>query len=260
MVSDNNSGQSRVHPIADERIKAHILIADDEASLAEALCNMLSNEGYEVTVVRDGVEAVDAVGRFHPDLVILDIMMPRLDGFGACERIRRIDPDIAVIILSAKSDIIDKKVGFRAGADDYLTKPFSMEEMLLRVEALLRRRSRQMATANSDDDHPDAEQKLMKPVRIGDLVIDPLHYEVTVRGKQASLTPKEFQILALMADSPGKAFTRQDLIESIWGADYDATAISIPVYVRRIREKIEEDPSNPQYLKTVWHYGYRLGD
>lgn len=230
-----------------------VLVADDELSLREALSIILRSAGYEVCEACDGAQAVAVFARERPDLAILDVMMPKLDGFDTCESIREIDPDVPVLMLTAKGDIGDKRSGFRAGADDYVTKPFNDEELILRVEALLRRRGRGDGVGESN--------KLMQTVRIGDLVIDPCRYEVSVNGRVINLTPKEFQILALMADHPGKVFTREDLIESIWGEEYERTgSISIPVYVRRIREKIEEDPSDPKYLQTVWRFGYRLGD
>lgn len=229
-----------------------ILLADDEKSLCGALGIILRDAGYEVFVAHDGREAVEVFGRERPDLAILDVMMPWLDGFEVCERIRETSPDVPVLMLSAKGDIVDKKIGFRSGADDYVVKPFDDEELILRVEALLRRRAR--------DASSEGPAKLMQAVRIGDLVIDPRRCEVAVAGSVISLTPKEFQILALMADNPGKVFTREDLIEAIWGKEFETGSISIPVYVRRIREKIERDPSNPAYLQTVWRFGYRLGD
>lgn len=229
-----------------------IMLADDEQSLCDALEIILEDSGYEVCVACDGAQAIELFKSDRPDLVILDVMMPKFDGYEVCEAVRAINPDVPLLMLSAKGDIVDKKSGFKAGADDYLVKPFNDEELLLRVEALLRRRSR--------GGDPSEPRKLMQTVQIGDLVIDPRRCEVTVGGRVISLTPKEFQILALMADHPGKVFTREDLIESIWGKEYEAGAISIPVYVRRIREKIEADPSSPKYLQTVWRFGYRLGD
>lgn len=230
-----------------------IMLADDERSLCDALQIILEDAGYEVLCAHDGAEAVRLFSEEHPGLVVLDVMMPRLNGFEACEEIRAIDPNVPVLMLTAKGDIVDKKTGFKAGADDYLTKPFNDEELVLRVEALLRRQAKSTSAGES--------KKLMQTVRIGDLTIDPLRYEVSVKGRVINLTPKEFQILALMADYPGKVFTREDLIESIWGEEYEkAGSISIPVYVRRIREKIEDDPSDPRYLQTVWRFGYRLGD
>ena len=144
----------------------------------------------------------------------------------------------------------DKKIGFHAGADDYMVKPFNDEELLLRIEALLRRRGR------GEGATPSA---VGQTVVVGAMTIDPRRCEVAVGGRVVALTPKEFQIVATMAESPGKVFTREDLIELVWGREYDAASVSIPVYIRRIREKVEADPSNPLYVQTVWGFGYRLG-
>ena len=229
----------------------NIMLADDDEGLRQVIERIVVEDGYDFCCAGTGSEALALYEAEHPDLVILDVMMPRLDGFEVCAEIRDVLPDTPVLMLSAKGDIVDKKSGFRAGADDYVVKPFNDEELLLRVEALLRRRSRSDGTE---------APVLMRRVQIGDLTIDPRRCEVLVGDRVISLTPKEFQILALMADNPGKVFTREDLIENIWGEEYETGSISIPVYVRRIREKIERDPSNPVYLQTVWRFGYRLGD
>lgn len=229
-----------------------IMLADDERSLCDALEIILKDAGYEVCIAHDGKEAVKVFQQERPDLAVLDVMMPWLDGFEVCERVREASPDVPVLMLSAKGDIVDKKTGFKSGADDYLVKPFNDEELVLRIEALLRRRARVDAV--------QLPARFMQPVRVGDLVVDARRYEVTVSGRVISLTPKEFQILALMAENLGRVFTREDLIEAIWGSEYETGSISIPVYVRRIREKIEEDPSNPRFLQTVYRFGYRLGD
>ncbi len=155
-----------------------------------------------------------------------------------------------VLMLTAKGDIVDKKIGFHAGADDYMVKPFNDEELLLRIEALLRRRGR------GEGATPSA---VGQTVVVGAMTTDPRRCEVAVGGRVVALTPKEFQIVATMAESPGKVFTREDLIELVWGREYDAASVSIPVYIRRIREKVEADPSNPLYVQTVWGFGYRLG-
>lgn len=229
---------------------ARILIADDEASLRDALSIILRQAGYEVCLACDGAQAVELFMRERPDLAILDVMMPRLSGIEVCEALRAIDPDVPLLMLSAKGAVDDRRCGLRAGADDYVVKPFDDEELVLRIEALLRRRER-VRTSH------DPVSK-MAPTIIGDLAIDPLRCEVRVGGEPVALTPKEFQILALMADNPGQVFTRDDLIEALWGAEYESSNISIPVYIRRIRMKIEPDPSNPVHLKTVWRFGYRL--
>ena len=229
---------------------AKILIADDEGSLRDALGIILRHAGYEVRMATDGAQAVELFMRERPDLVVLDVMMPRLSGFEVCEALRAISPDVPLLMLSAKGAVDDRRNGLRAGADDYVVKPFDDEELLLRIEALLRRREQAAGAA--------ATSPKMIPTTIGNLTIDPLRCEVRVDDEAVALTPKEFQILALMADSPGRVFTRDDLIEALWGEEYESSNISIPVYIRRIRMKIEPDPSNPVHLKTVWRFGYRL--
>lgn len=234
---------------------AKILIADDEASLRDALGIILRQAGHEVRAATDGAQAVELFMRERPDLVVLDVMMPRLSGFEVCEALRAISPDVPLLMLSAKGAVDDRRNGLRAGADDYVVKPFDDEELVLRVEALLRRAA---VPAGVEGVQADARQ-LMQPVTIGDLTIDPRRCEVSVAGKAVALTPKEFQILALMADHPGEVFTSEELVETIWGKEYAGEAISIPVYIRRIRLKIEKDPSRPEYLQTVWRFGYKLG-
>ncbi len=238
-----------------------VLLADDERSLCEAVRMILEDAGYEVCVAHDGREAVDVFWREQPDLAILDVMMPKLDGFEVVERIRGMRKDVPVLILSAKGDIVDKKRGFAVGADDYVVKPFDDDEIVLRVGALLRRAAMGAVPADGEATalSPVETRRLMHPVTLGDLTIDPRRYEVTVAGRAVTLTPKEFQILALMADHPGEVFTNEELVETIWGSEYTGEAISIPVYIRRIRLKIEKDPSKPQYLQTVWRFGYKLG-
>lgn len=229
-----------------------VLLADDESSLCVALEMMLKDAGYEVCCAHDGIEAIAVFRAQKPDVVVLDVMMPRLDGFECCERLRQIDSTVPILMLSAKSDIVDKKVGFKAGADDYLTKPFNEEELLLRLEALLRRRAKAEGSTGLSDN--------TVVIQIGDMVIDGGRKEIAVGGNTVLLTPKEFQIIAHMAKHPGYVFSREDLIRDIWGEEHMGEAISIPVYVRRIREKIEDDPSSPRYLQTAWRHGYRLGD
>lgn len=233
-----------------------IMLVDDEKSLCSVLEMILVESGYEFCYTHDGFDALKLFSKENPDMVILDVMLPKLDGFEICAKIRETNSCVPILMLSAKGDIVDKKVGFRAGADDYLTKPFNEEELLLRIEALLRRRG---SVAEEEPEKKELKG-LMAPVHVGDLTIDPRRYEVTVQERVVALTPKEFQILALLAESPGKVFTRDDLIENLWGDDYDKGSVSISVYIRRIRKKIEKDPSDPQYLQTVWSFGYRLGD
>lgn len=223
-----------------------ILLADDEPSLCESLGLLFQGDGYDVCIARDGQQAFELFCLERPDLAVVDVSMPKLDGFEVCEAIRRIDPRAPIIMLSARSDVIDRKAGFRAGADDYVVKPFDNGELLLRVRALLRR-------SRGED-----AGKLLRVTTVGDLTIDQSKCEVTVDGRVAKLTPKEFQILALLAGSPGQVFTRDDIIGAIWGEDYTDNSISIPTYIRRLRLKIEPDPSDPVHIETVWRFGWRL--
>ena len=232
-----------------------ILLADDEESLRRALSMILEAAGFRCLVASDGVQAIDIVARDKPDLAVLDVMMPKLDGFEAIERIRAIDPEIPILMLSAKADIVDKKVGFRLGADDYMAKPFNEEEFLLRIQALLRRREQRTPTAERETASKTAQSTSLV---IGDLEIDLLHRHASIRGTQVALTPKEFDILAVLASQPGRTFTPAELISCIWGPDFVDGAISIPVYIRRLRKKIEINPSEPDYLQTIHQIGYRL--
>lgn len=227
-----------------------ILVVDDERSIVNGIEELLTEEGYEVVTAYDGDTALDIFAESQPDLVVLDIMMPKRNGFQVCEEIRRHSENIPILFLSAKGDIVDKSIGFGAGADDYMTKPFVGEELLLRIEALLRRSAPRV----------EASEMAQRDVaRIGDLEIHFKRHRAYLRGKQLDLTPKEFLLLSTMADRPGEAFTTQELVCAVWGEDYAADVTSIAVYVRHIREKIEEDPSKPVYLTTVWRVGYRLG-
>lgn len=225
------------------------MLADDDQGIQTLVGHIVREEGHEFCCASDGEAAIRMVDVERPDLLILDIMMPRKDGFEVCEAVRAKDDGIPILILTAKGDIVDKSIGFRAGADDYLVKPFMPKELSLRIEALLRRRVPAKATG-----------AIAEIIGYGELEIDVRRRRVTVAGQQADLTPKEFHLLFMLASSPGTVFTKDQLVRDIWGPEYVAESSSITVIVRRIREKIEKDPSDPQYLQTVWHVGYRFGD
>ena len=227
-----------------------ILLADDDASLRAAVRIILTAEGHEVCSAEDGIRAIEVFEDAQPDLAILDVMMPKLNGFEVCERLRAASPQLPVLFLSAKGELEDKKTGFRSGADDYMVKPFDGEELLLRITALLRRSA---AAVTLDDALPQS-------VSIGGLEIHFRRHEVSVDGAKVSLTPKEFRILALLAEHPGEVFSRDELVGALWGEEYTDDCVGIAVYIRHIREKIEKNPSKPQYLQTVWRVGYRLRD
>ena len=229
-----------------------ILVVDDEKTLVKGIKFNLENEGYEVECAYDGAAAVELARNNRFDLLILDVMMPEVNGFDLCRDIRGLDPKVPIIMLSAKSDIVDKSIGFAAGCDDYVAKPFNGQELLMRIEAGLRR-----ARLNEDGIPRRGSRSV---VRVGDMEIRLKKNEVLVHGEYANLTPKEFQIIAFLANHLGEVFTAQSIIENVWGQAYMPESASIAVFVRKIRSKIEDDPSKPRYLQTVWREGYRLGE
>ncbi|HHW44779.1 response regulator [Desulfofundulus thermobenzoicus] len=220
---------------------ARILLVDDEISIKRVVEQTLEREGFAVDYAADGLAARDLFARRRPDLVILDVMLPEIDGFELCRRWREVS-DVPILILSAKGDIVDKSVGFNCGADDYLTKPFSPVELVLRVKALLRR-SRQGRTDR---------------VETAGLQIDASQRRVWVDGREVELTPKEFDLLWFLARHPGRVFTREQIFEHVWGDDVLSDLSTVTVFMRRLREKIEADPRKPRYLKTIWGVGYKF--
>jgi DNA-binding response OmpR family regulator len=229
-----------------------IMLADDEESIRMAVEHIVTQDGYDFCFARDGSEALAVFADEQPDLLILDIMMPAINGFDVCSNLRRQGKKIPIIFLSAKGDIVDKSVGFKLGADDYLVKPFSSLELSLRIEALLRRCGHEFESSGGV--FPENKEV----IRAGDLEIYLNLYEVKLRGKPVDFTAKEFEILSYMAQCPRQIFTRKQLLDHIWGADNLSDLNSITVFVRRIREKIEDDPSKPKYLQTVWRVGYKF--
>lgn len=229
-----------------------ILIADDERDICEAVAKIVERSGHSCYVVHDGLLALEAFEREQPDLVILDVMMPEINGFDLCRSIREADARVPILMLSAKSDIVDKSVGFAAGCDDYLSKPFNSQELSMRIEALLRR-----SRLGSPDGEPRRRRSI---VLLGDMEVRLKRNEVLVHGRYVNLTPKEFQIIAFLANHVGEVFSAQDIVENVWGEAGMPESSSIAVFVRKIRSKIEDDPGTPRYLQTVWREGYRLGD
>ncbi|MFO7607419.1 MAG: response regulator transcription factor [Desulfurivibrionaceae bacterium] len=219
-----------------------ILLVDDERALVKGLKLSFEREGYTIVTAYTGTEALQRVKDEQPDLVVLDIMLPELDGLEVCKRIRQ-SSTIPIIMLTARSEDIDKILGLEMGADDYLTKPFNTRELLARVKAHLRR---------LEWNSPEQQQC----TEAGALVIDHLKRRVTVDGKEADLTAKEFDILATLAANPGRVYTRENLLESIWGYKYFGDVRNVDVHVRRLREKIEPNPAEPEYVMTRWGMGY----
>lgn len=227
---------------------AKIMLADDEPSMQNLIRRIVLDGGYEFCSAFDGEDAIGVYEREHPDLVMLDVMMPKLDGFQVCQKLRSKGAIVPIVFLTAKGDIADKGVGFSVGGDDYLVKPFDPQELLLRIEAHLKRNERIVPK------QPDG------CVMLGNLEFDTARYRVTLEGRRIDFTPKEFQILFLLASHPGEVFTREQLIEAVWGEEFVGETSSLPVFIRKIREKIEEDPSHPVYLQTAWRSGYRFGN
>jgi DNA-binding response OmpR family regulator len=222
-----------------------VLVVDDEPMVRDVLARYLEKEGYEVDVAEDGEQALDALATQVPDLVLLDLMLPRVDGLEVLRRMRERTPT-AVIMLTARGEETDRVVGLELGADDYVTKPFSPREVVARVRAVLRRSSMKPSTGTPGI------------VTVGDLEIDGLGRGAQLRGVPIKLTRKEFDLLLLLASNPGRAFTRSELLEEVWDFAWDGDTSTVTVHVRRLREKIETDPSEPRHLVTVWGVGYRF--
>lgn len=229
-----------------------ILVVEDELVLRETLAYNLTRQGYEVSVAADGQVAVEVAQRENPDLILLDIMLPGLDGFEVC-RILRQEHFAPIIMLTARDDEVDKIVGLEVGADDYLTKPFSMRELLARVKAQLRR-----VRLLREEFAGEKEVSPGERLRFGDLVVDLDRREVTLRGKAIPLKPKEYELLAYLAENEGRVLSRDQVLEDVWGWDYTGGSRTVDVHVRWLREKIEDDPANPVRIITVRGAGYRF--
>jgi DNA-binding response OmpR family regulator len=229
---------------------ARILLVDDEQSIQTLLSYPLRRDGYEVVQAKDGLEALEKFEEQPFDLVVLDVMLPRLDGLEVCRRLRS-RSSVPIIMLTAKSEEIDKVVGLELGADDYITKPFSLREFSSRVKAALRRS--EMSSSPRSDDEEEA-------LEVGDLRIDFLKRTTRVGGQDAGLTYVEFEILSTLARSPGRVYTRDMLLAGLWGDSAYRDPRTIDVHIRHLREKIELDPKDPQYLFTVRGVGYRFRD
>ena len=227
-----------------------ILVVDDEAHILELLTFNLEKEGYQVVGATDGEEALIKLGEFKPDLVILDVMLPGIDGLRICKTITQ-NPqtkDLPIIMLTAKSEELDKVLGLDMGADDYMTKPFSTRELLARVRARLRRK---VEPANYD-------KKDKSIITRENIKMDIERFQVTVDDRDVDLTPKEFELLQLLISNPGKVFTRDNLLEKVWGYEYAGDSRTVDVHIRHLRQKIEAEPSQPRFLETVRGVGYRF--
>lgn len=231
-----------------------VMLIDDDPGIHDSLRAVIEEAGYEFCGALGGREGLRLLDAERPDLLLLDVMMPGLNGFDVCRQMREEGRRIPIIFLTAKNDIVDKSTGFKAGADDYVTKPFIADELLLRIEAHVRRHRDDLEQMRAEG---DASEK-RGPCRVGDLEVLFDCYEVRLRGEVVPLTAKEFEILALLAESPGEVFARRRIYEHLWGEAAEVDENSITVFMRKIREKIEDNPSEPRYLQTVWRVGYKL--
>jgi phosphate regulon transcriptional regulator PhoB len=224
----------------------NVLVVDDEAPIVQAVAYNLRKEGYHVLTASDAEECLEIVRQQPPDLIILDVMLPTASGLDVCRMIRHQQNAVPIIMLTARAEETDRVVGLELGADDYVTKPFSMRELMARVKSVLRRTTAQEKAA------------ALERVEIGELRIDPERHEVTVRGKPVTLTPREFELLRFLASHPGQVFTRQVLLDRVWGADAYVEERTVDVHIRWLREKIEANPSHPEMLLTVRGVGYKF--
>jgi DNA-binding response OmpR family regulator len=219
-----------------------VLLVDDEPSIVQLARMYLEREHFRVESVSDGEAALEAIGRLHPDLAVLDVMLPRLDGFEVCRRLRAQDNPVAIIMLTARDEDIDKILGLELGADDYMTKPFNPRELVARVKAILRRSER-------------AARPESKPIRLGNLLIDPIRREVHVDDRQIGLRTQEFEVLYILAGQPGRVFTREQLLQQAWGFDFYGQTRTVDVHVAHLRKKLA---GGSVTIETVTGIGYKL--
>lgn len=224
-------------------MSSKILVVDDDPAIAEMLTMVMEREGFDTVVVDDGLEAVKVAERENPDLILLDLMLPGMSGVDVCRTVRETSA-VPIIMLTAKTDTVDVVLGLESGADDYVTKPFKPKELVARVRARLRRQ----------DDSPS------ETLEVGDLTIDVPGHAVFRDGKEISLTPLEFDLLHTLASRPKQVFSRDELLEKVWGYQHTSDTRLVNVHVQRLRSKIELDPENPQIVLTVRGVGYKTGD
>jgi DNA-binding response OmpR family regulator len=226
-------------------VRGCVLVVDDEATIADVVSRYLDRAGYDVYVARDGKSALAQAAERRPDLVVLDLMLPGIDGLEVMRRLRELERDrMAILLLTAKGEETDRVSGLRLGADDYVVKPFSPAELVARVDAILRR--------------VDTSPEHQPPLHFGELMIDPSARRVRIAGEDAALTQRELDLLLFLARHPGQAFTRQQLMDQVWQYSFYTDTSTVTVHIRRLRAKIEADPERPRFLETVWGVGYRF--
>ncbi|NLW59374.1 MAG: response regulator transcription factor [Firmicutes bacterium] len=229
--------------------KERILIIEDEPNIIELVTYNLEKEGWLVSKAQTGEEGWEKIQAEHPDLILLDLMLPGIDGMEICRRTRqnKLTRDIPIIILTAKAEEADRVLGLESGADDYVTKPFSPRELIARIRAVLRR---------ADKSFSEAEER--ETLVLGPIKMDLRQHKVLVHNKEIELTPKEFDLLHLLLSHPGRAFSREYLLENLWGYEFFGDTRTVDVHVRRLRQKIEDNPAQPYWLETVRGVGYRI--
>jgi two-component system alkaline phosphatase synthesis response regulator PhoP len=226
--------------------KYKILVVDDDRNIVDLVRLYLERDGYQVFVAYDGLEALKLARQRRPDLIVLDLLLPEVDGLDVC-RILQTESEVPIIMLTAKTTEEDKLIGLELGADDYVTKPFSPRELVARVRAVLRRVGQEAPQGPTE-------------MHFGDLVIDRRSHEVRVRDEVVNLTPTEFRLLEVLAGEPGRAFTRLELLDRVFGYDFEGFERTIDVHVKNLRKKIEQDPRQPIYVQTVYGVGYKFSE
>lgn len=255
MTIKSPANTSRVKDIGEEKPEAserkfNLLVIEDDEKILEAISEYFSRAGYEVKTAEDGLSGVQSALNDRPDAIVLDLMLPKMDGLAVCRELREKAAYIPILMLTAKDDVVDKVLGLEMGADDYITKPFSLRELEARIKSVMRRVRAASRSETSED----------TPIVRGRLRIDPSKREVTVGDRLVELTPKEFELLKLFASNPGRVFPRKYLLEKIWDYSYEGYDRTIDSHINRLRAKIEDNPENPQMVLTVWGIGYKFSD
>ena len=235
-----------------------VLLVDDEPSIVTLLAFNLEKDGYEVTTATDGAEGYRLAVSNPFDFIILDLMLPSMDGMDICKRLRQEKFDTPIMILTAKDDELEKIIGLELGADDYMTKPFSPREVLARMKAILRRTNKAVPAEPVATAQPEPTEDETEKIEVGEITIFPQLYEVHVAGELIEVTPKEFELLLYMAKRANRILSREQLLNAIWNFDYAGETRIVDVHISHLREKIEKDTTNPQYIRTVRGFGYKF--
>jgi len=238
--------------VNDEYMNRQVLIVEDDPDIAQLISMYVGEAGYDALHFASGEAGLEAFEKSRPDLVVLDLMLPGIDGLEVCKQIRRQDERIPVLMLTAKSTELDRVLGLELGADDYLTKPFSVVELMARIKALFRR----VEALSVNTTEPDAPRIL----KFSELSIDTSRHKVSTARGDVDLTAREFDLLLYLASTPGRVFSRAQLLDAVWGYDHDGYEHTVNTHINRLRIKIEADPAKPEYVQTVWGVGYKFRD